>query len=118
MGLVGLGRLASRGIDRLQHLPTVPPGATGAQGGATIPSQSLDTTRCNVSYVRVFRVLTGPCDISLCGMVPMSEDKQPPNQPQSHNSVITVLRVVWVAVQLALVYCIGEKGALFFYQAF
>ena len=30
----------------------------------------------------------------------------------------TVARLVWVTVQLTLVYCAGQKGALFFYQAF
>jgi hypothetical protein len=29
-----------------------------------------------------------------------------------------VLRVVRIAVLLALVYCLGERGALFFYQGF
>jgi hypothetical protein len=27
-------------------------------------------------------------------------------------------RILWVAVQLSLVYCLGQKGVLFFYQAF
>jgi hypothetical protein len=29
-----------------------------------------------------------------------------------------VLRVVWVAIQLILVYWLGDRGALFFYQGF
>ena len=28
------------------------------------------------------------------------------------------LRLLWVAVQLLLVYWLGERGALFFYQGF
>jgi hypothetical protein len=27
-------------------------------------------------------------------------------------------RIAWLAIQLSLVYCLGERGALFFYQGF
>jgi hypothetical protein len=29
-----------------------------------------------------------------------------------------LVRMLWIAVQLILIICIGQKGAIFFYQAF
>jgi hypothetical protein len=46
------------------------------------------------------------------------EDAAAGADPQPGLVLHFALRLVWVAVRLILVICMGEKGVLFFYQGF
>jgi hypothetical protein len=44
---------------------------------------------------------------------------EPGREPTRWRPVVrVVLRVTWVAVKLIAVFCVGQKGDLFFYQGF
>ncbi len=116
--LAGLGGHPRRRPGRLQHLPAPAPAAPGPQRSQPLPGEPLDPPAGDRLDVRIRCLFTRSSRLPATRSIPMSQSATLIEDGAAARVGPLILRVLWIALRIFAVLCLGQPGERFFYQGF